>query len=169
MRRALFLGLSLVFLLAGCGYHRPGKGDALAGVETLYIEFFTNRSYEPFLESEITNAVTERFLRTRNWRLVEDIKAADAVFSGSVSRYENSPVSFDSGDRVRSYRAELSVTATLKSTADGRVLWKGSQTLRKDYSTSTDKAVQEVSESQAIRALCKEIADDFLARATLSF
>lgn len=158
-----------MLLLAGCGYHRSGKGEALEGVERLYIEFFGNRSYEPFLENEITNAVTERFLRTRNWKLVEDPKVADAVFSGFVSDYKNAAVSFDSGDRVRSYRAELTVTAILKKSSDGRVLWKGSQSLRKDYSTSSDKAVQEVSESAAIKELCQRIADDFLARVTISF
>ena len=75
---------ALLGLLGGCGYHRPGSGDNLGAVRTLHIQLFENATYEPFLENELTNAVTRRFLRTGRWRLVEDPARADAVYGLSL-------------------------------------------------------------------------------------
>ena len=138
MRRWGWL-LCSILLLTGCGYHRPGQGESLGTIGTLRVAMFANHTYEPFLENVMTNAVTQRFLRTRRWRLVEDPAAADAVFSGTVTDFHSDPISFDANDKILEYRAQLTVAGELRQEKDGRVLWKGELTWNEEYPGGLDK------------------------------
>jgi len=168
-RTLWFLFFPLLVLLAGCGYHRPGVGDNLGEVRTLRIPLFANETYEPYLENELTNAITERFLRTRRWRLVETPDAADAVFSGTVSSYRSVPVSFDRNDNILEYRSEMTVSAVLRSSDEGRVLWKGKASWSEEYPGLLDKGRQEDQETEAIRAIAERIAEELYFRLADNF
>ncbi len=162
--------LALLLLVAGgCGYGRPGSGDNLGGIKALQVELFHNATYEPFLENELTNAVTERFLRTSRWRLVEDRTLADAVFSGTVLDYSSLPISFDSSDNILEYRAQIKVAAVLRRTQDGQVLWKGELVWSEEYPGSLDKGLQEDQETAAIRNCAGRLAEEFFFRLTDNF
>ena len=168
MTRGLLV-LFLAGLLAGCGYHRPGRGDNLGDVHTLYVALFANKTYQPFVENELTNAVTRRFLRTQRWRLVEDAAAADAVFSGTVFDYRSVPVSFDRNDNILEYRSQISVKASLRRTQDGRILWKGDANWSEEYSGGLDKGLQNDLEQVAIRSSAERLADELFYRLTENF
>ncbi len=168
MRRPWSL-LLLLLLLAGCGYHRPGEGDSLGAISTLRIQLFANRTYEPFLENVLTNAVTQRFQRTRSWRLVEEPAVADAVFSGTVVSFQSTPVSFDANDKVLEYRAQMTVAGELRRQEDGRVLWKGSVTWNEEYPGGLDKGLQDDNKGAAIRLIAARLAEEFYFRVTDNF
>jgi len=156
-------------LLVGCGYHRPGQGDSLGGVSALKVELFANHTYEPFLENILTNAVTQRFLRTQRWRLVEDSAAADAVFSGTVTDYHSDPISFDANDNVLEYRAQMTAAGELRRQQDGRVLWKGTLNWSEEYPGSLDKGRQEDEEEAAIGSIAERLAEEFYFHLTDNF
>lgn len=170
MRSLGALVMTLVLLLpAGCGYHRAGSGDNLGGIGTLHITLFENQTFEPFVENAVTNAVTERFLRTRRWRLVENPATADGVFSGEVSVFQTVPVSFDRNDNVLEYRAEMTATAVLRANPEGQVLWKGSASWSEEYPGSLDKGQQEDYKRQAIRDIADRLAEELYFRLTDNF
>ncbi len=168
MKRLSWL-LLCVLLLAGCGYHRPGQGESLGQVSALQVQLFVNQTYEPFLENVLTNAVTQRFLRTQRWRLVENPAQADAVFSGTVVDYRSVPVSFDAKDNVLEYRAQIKAAGELRRQEDGRVLWKGTLTWSEEYPGSLDKGRQEDEEAVAINSIAERLAEEFYFHLTDNF
>ncbi len=105
--RTAWLGLALVLIAGGCGYHLPGKGEgqgALAEVQNLRIEPFANARFEPFLEVSFSNAVVSEFARRGSFRVVEGAEDADAVLGGTVTDYRTDAISYDSNDNVLEYR-----------------------------------------------------------------
>jgi outer membrane lipopolysaccharide assembly protein LptE/RlpB len=170
MRRRLPLLLVILSLLAGCGYHPPGRGGNLpAEVRTLHIELFANRTAEPFVENGITDLVTDEFARSRYLRLSEDKERADAVLSGAVSAYSTVPISYDRNDEITEYRSALTITATLRRAADGKVLWKGDLSWDEEYPSSDDKAVQEDNEAEAILLISDRLAEELYFRIVDNF
>lgn len=168
--RRLGLLLAAVLLLGGCGYHLPGRGENLPPeVQTLHIELFGNRTTEPFLENRITDSVTDRFARKRTLRLVEKGERADAVLSGVVAAYRTTPISYDRNDVITEYRSTMSIAATLRQTADDRVLWKGSVDWSEEYPASLDKSAQEDNEAAAIVVIVDRLAQELYSRIMENF
>jgi outer membrane lipopolysaccharide assembly protein LptE/RlpB len=166
-------GLGLLFaalLLGGCGYHLPGRGAGLpAEVQTLYIELFSNRTTEPFLENRITDRVTDRFARKRSLRLVEKRDRADAILTGVVTSYLTTPISYDRRDVITEYRSTMTIAVTLRQTADDRVLWKGSVDWSEEYPASLDKSAQEDNEAAAIVGIVDRLSQELYFRIMENF
>jgi outer membrane lipopolysaccharide assembly protein LptE/RlpB len=163
--RRLLLPFLLLLSVAGCGYRYSG-GDAglLAGVGTLRIDLFDNRTAEPYLENRVTDDVVLWFGRTPGLRLVESGGQADAILSGTVVAYSTDPIAYDSRDRISEYRSLMTVEAQLLSTAAGQVLWKGRVEWSEEYPSEPDKSVQEDNESAAIAVIADRIAQQLHAR-----
>jgi outer membrane lipopolysaccharide assembly protein LptE/RlpB len=166
------LGLLLVALLlvASCGYHLPGRGSSLPSeVQSLYIELFSNRTAEPFLENRITERVIDRFARKRSLHLVEKREIAEAVLSGVVTGYSTSPISYDRNDVITEYRSTMTIAVTLRQTADDRILWKGSIEWSEEYPANLDKSVQEDNEAAAIVVIADRLAQELYFRIMENF
>lgn len=157
--------IALVFGLAGCGYHFPGKGGALPGnVKKIYLPLFVNRTAEPRLESLLSNDVSEVFARNANIQQVEDQQQADAILQGVISHYTSSALSYDKNDNISEYRATMVVEVELRRVVDGRLLWKGTISWDDEYRAAADKAVQEDLEQAAIKEISLRIAEELLSR-----
>jgi len=169
MRRLILLWM-LPFFLGGCGYHFSGEVSSLPPeIRSLYIELFANRTAEPYLENFITNQVVEEFARSRNLHLTEDRNSADAVLSGTVSRYSTSPVSFGRDDEITEYRSAMTVDTVLYRSSDGKALWKGNLSWTEEYPSNDDKAVQEDNEAAAIVVIVERLAEDLYFRIADNF
>ncbi len=163
--------LVLVFaVLSGCGYHLPGQGSDLPGnIRTLYIELFTNQTFEPSLENLVTNDLSEQFARKRSLRLVEDPSRADAVLSGAIAGYSTAAASYDRTDRITEYRATMKVSAVLRRFRDDKILWKGTVSWSEEYPADLDKAAQEDNEAAAIERISERVAEELFFRITDNF
>ena len=158
----LFVSLLLLF---GCGYHFPGQGGALpGGVKTLHIPLFVNRTAEPLLENEISNAVSEVFSRNSNISLVEKGAQAEAILEGEILSYSSGALSYDRNDDISEYRAAMQVGVRLRQASDGRLLWQGQISWDEDYLAADDKAVQEDLEQEAIEEVSLRLAEELLYR-----
>jgi outer membrane lipopolysaccharide assembly protein LptE/RlpB len=114
------LGLLAVLFVSGCGYHVSGKGGAMpAGVESLAIPVFENRTAKPDIESDLTAAFVTEFVSSVN---VED-KAGHAMY-GVIKRYELQPVSFTKSDINQEYRLTVEMTLTIIDKSNGQVVWR---------------------------------------------
>ncbi len=165
---ALLLGLALS--LAGCGYHVPGtSGGALSEVQTLYVQLFENERFEPFLENELTNAVSSQLARKRDARLVESAVLADAVLSGTITDYQTAAVSYNRDDNIAEYRSTMTIVVMLRRTRDNKILWKGNASWSKEYFTAIDKTAQEDNEAEAIDEISRRLAEEIYYRITDDF
>ncbi|TYP00142.1 outer membrane lipopolysaccharide assembly protein LptE/RlpB [Geothermobacter ehrlichii] len=166
--RSFLLGTLLLaglLLVAGCGYRLAGQGTSLpGGVKSLYIASFANKTAEPFLDTAISNALSRRFNRSRNLRVVAEENQAEAVLSGAVVGYSSRPLSYDRQDRVREYRSKMKVEGRLTSVSDGRILWQGSVGWQEDYAASDNLALQEDRERAAVEVLVERLADELYYR-----
>jgi outer membrane lipopolysaccharide assembly protein LptE/RlpB len=159
-----------LLLLTGCGYHLPGRGGNLPSeVQSLYIELFSNRTAEPFLENSITDSMITRFARIRPLRMVEKRDIADAVLSGVVTAYSTSPISYDRNDVITEYRSTMTIAVTLRQAADDRILWKGSIDWSEEYPANLDKGVQEDNEAAAIAVIVDHLAQELYFRIMENF
>jgi outer membrane lipopolysaccharide assembly protein LptE/RlpB len=159
-----------LLLLTGCGYHFSGRGSNLPSeVQSIYIELFSNRTAEPFLENSITNSVIERFARKRALRPIEKRDIADAILSGVVVGYSTSPISYDRNDVITEYRSTMTINVALRQTADDRILWKGDLDWSEEYPASLDKSVQEDNEAAAIAVIVDRLAQELYYRILENF
>lgn len=165
MRLGWILGLVALVLASGCGYRPLGQGAGPpAGIESIYIPLFVNRSFEPFLENELTRDVVEEFSRRQGLRVIEDATRADARLEGEVLAFGAHAVSFGPQDRITQYRAAITIGAVLRRSDTGMVLWQGQLSRSQLYPVVEDKSVQEDNEQAAIRVISRRLAEDLYMR-----
>lgn len=133
MRSALAL---IVCLVSGCGYHVRADSKPPAGIQTVAVPTFHNKTYEPGLELSFTDRLRGELARGGSLQLALDTKDADAVLSGEVLSFRAVPtvlvplpsVPGTSGEQDRRlptrYRAIVEVRVALVSVATGEVLWE---------------------------------------------
>lgn len=167
MRTGL-LCLSML-LLTACGYHLPGRGSLPADIRTVHVEYFGNATLEPFLEREVTTAVVDRLARSRLLDIAPQPASADAVLSGAVVSYATTPASYDRNDIVQEFRATITIQATLRSTVDDRVLWRGKVSWNENYWASTEKTIQYSRELAARQIISDRVAAELLVRIAEDF
>ncbi len=156
--------LLLLVLLVGCGYHFPGQGSLPGGVAKLHVPLFVNKTQEPLLENEFSDAVAEVFSRNGNISLVDRYDQAEAVLEATVTSYSSSALSYDKNDDINEYRATAVVEARLRQLSDGRLLWQGTVKWDDDYLAADDKAAQEDFEQEAIEEISIRLAEELLYR-----
>ena len=137
---AAFAVLSVALLLAGCGYHVAGRATQIpAGVQTIAVPAFVNRTSDYRIEQRLTAAVVHEFLARTRYRIVARPESADAVLHGEVSSIESTVVVFDTNT---GRATTVLVTVRLKVHLDdrsGRALYTNNNFLfREPYEISTD-------------------------------
>lgn len=161
--------IALVLATAGCGYHVSGLGSTPpGGASRICVDTFRNRTAEPFLDVGVTNAVIRRLQRGRVFQVV-GCDQAEAVLTGAVTRYQSSPVSYDSQDNVSEYRAQMTLTVRLEAVDSGRHLWQGRLERKEEFTTSGNLALQEDRERETQGVLAEYLADDLYERLTDNF
>jgi outer membrane lipopolysaccharide assembly protein LptE/RlpB len=169
MKRLALVLMLVATMLGGCGYHLAERTGSLPeGVNTLYVQLFTNHTSEPYLENLVTNAVISRISSKSGVSLVEDKKTADAVLTGEVTGYSVSTVAYNSRDTAAIYRTTITALATL-TRADGKVLWKGTVSWTEEFNASTNKNVQDNNETAVQKLVADRLAQDLYARMTDNF
>ncbi len=161
----------LVFLLiSGCGYHLGGDSSKLPDdVSMLKIEMFENLTMEPYLENIITTNATRRLLLFPELILVEDPAQAEAVLSGKVLFYQVGPSAYNANNIVTEYRATIKITAELRRTSDGRILWRGDMIRFYPFSADLDLKRQDDLERIAQTLLAIRLAEDLSSQLTETF
>ena len=162
MNRYWLAALLGLLIMAGCGYRFGGPTvDLPAGIETLYVARFENRTSEPYLDSIMTGSMVERLVRQHNLELVEKPVDADAVLAGEVVQYQVAASAYDAADDIRSYRVTMKVRARLERQADGRIIWQDEAVRFRDFvSTGVGITEQEGLERDARKEVAARLAED---------
>jgi outer membrane lipopolysaccharide assembly protein LptE/RlpB len=137
---AALVSLAALLLLAGCGYHVAGRATQIpAGVQTIAVPAFVNRTSDYRIEQRLTDAVEHEFLARTRYRIVARPESADAVLHGEVSSIESTVMVFDTST---GRATTMLVTVKLKVHLDdraGRALYTNDNFLfREPYEISTD-------------------------------
>ena len=159
LRAAAFpLVLSLA-LLPACGYHLAGRATTLpAGVTTIGIPTFENRTSRPELEQRITEHLIDEFSTRGRAHIVPGEEGAQAVLRGSILAYTTTPVVISEQGRATRYEILITARVSLNETTTDRVLWSDDHFLfKRQYDVP---ATPQSSVDQEIVAI-DEVATDF--------
>lgn len=125
MKRILLLALGVIgmgLLSSGCAGYRLGS-MLPPDIKTVYVPTFVNKTTEPQLEVDTTQALVEELQRDGSLRVVNEDQA-DAVLNVTLRRYVIEPVSYrgDSRTSAKEYRIVLNAAIVLTRRGAGTVV-----------------------------------------------
>lgn len=153
--RAVFVVLAML-AAAGCGYHVSGKAGRLpAGIESLTIPIFENRTTKPDIESDATSAFVDEFVTS-----VEMEGTAAHAMNGVIKSYDLTPVSYTESDINQEYRLTVVLGLSIVEKASGRVIWQEDRVSDYEDFTVNINDVTETTEREeaALRKLARDTA-----------
>jgi len=166
MKHGLTVLLFSLLILSSCGYHMAGTGSHLtAGVKTIFIPVFENKTMEPIIEEELTTAVIREFLKDGRIE-VADSSRADMVLKGSVVSYKETPVSFDAAQNVLEYRVTVTTHLILLNT---NTLWEHDVTSTAEYTVSSDVMTTRIKKLSALREIARNLSEEVADRVLLGW
>lgn len=172
MKRGLFL--LLVIIIAGCGY--TTRSMISGKYKTIYVKPFVNKInitsdtdvarkykiYRPYLETDVTKAVINKFVFDGNLKPVKS-ESADVTLTGEIIEFRKDPVRYTSGNDVEEYRVNLVVNIILKDNRNDTIIWQenGFTGETSYFTTGTLRK----SEAQAINDTVADLARRIVERA----
>jgi outer membrane lipopolysaccharide assembly protein LptE/RlpB len=159
-----------VWVLSGCGYHLPGRGDAIPeDVKKIFVEVLINRTTEPFIENKLTSEVRDQFSRRPGFEVVSSRDKSDAVIYGTITRYSARAVAYDEDDDIKEYRAAMTAGFRFERTDGSEVLWQGDVTWDEEFMAHDDRAQQDNNETEAQDELTFRLATELFNRINDNF
>ncbi|MFZ3089176.1 MAG: LptE family protein [Nitrospirota bacterium] len=157
--------LIFVILLSSCGYRFAGRANELPPhLKAVAIPMFVNATYEPLIETVITNKVIQEFIADGRLRVVDTGKA-DAVLKGRISAFELAPLSFDRSNNVLEYRVVIHCDVVFEDVKNNKIIWKEPALSQSaDYKVSGDISATRAAKERAIDEASKRLASDLVAR-----
>ncbi len=165
MQRIFWFALLSLSFVTGCGYSQKVKLPN--DIKTISVETFKNEippqeqfAYRPGLESELRNAIVERFLLDGNLKVVEPSQA-DAILKGSIISYEQEGLRFDHLESVEEYRLFLVIKFQLIDRRTNKVIMEESNfSGRADFFVNKNpSAVRRSSANSATVDLARSLVD----------
>ena len=154
-----WLSMICLVLLVACGYQMVGKETHVpAGLNSIAIPTFKNRTYEPGIEVPFTQAFLREFILDRRVNVV-DRRQADSLLEGVITSFRITSVSFDQSGLVLEYQTFVTLDLTLKDRTE-KVLWE-----QKNFSetqwfrASSNVLTSEANKAAAIQQIGKLVAE----------
>lgn len=173
--KVLMMAAAVAVAAGGCGY--TTRSMITSKYRTLYITPFVNkvditneaytqnkyRIYKPLLESDITKAVSSRFLLDGNLRPTRE-SLADVFLKGDLVQFKRDPLRYTDSDDVEEYRISIVVDISLWYTKTKEQIWQengftGSTTYFTSFSSSTPKKTDDAAVQEAIADLARRIVE----------
>jgi hypothetical protein len=159
-------------LIAGCGY--TTRSMISSQYRTIYIAAFTNqinianeesivdkyRVNRPYIETDVTKAVTNRYLFDGNIKPVKT-QDADLTLKSDIVDFRRDPLRYTNNDDVEEYRINVVVNMTMTDNKAEKVLWaENGFTGTATYFTTGAMARSEVAAvNEAIEDLARRIVE----------
>ena len=122
MKKSIFIIVGLaVFLLFGCAY-TPVE-ILPKHIKTIAVPTFINRTARYGIESKLTDAVIEEFIRDGHLSVAKQKEAA-GLLTGEIVTYVLEPLSYDATEVVEQYKLWVVVNLTFRDLTTGEVLWE---------------------------------------------
>ena len=166
-------GVIPAFMLPGCGY--TTRSMISGEFRTIYITPFANKIdltqetavankyqiYRPHLETELTQAVINKFVFDGNLK-VREKDSADLILKGDLVELRKDPLRYTESNEVQEYRINIVVNISLWNRSSDKLVWQ-EQGFTGDttYFTSGSQAI---SEEAAVTAGVKDLARRIVER-----
>jgi outer membrane lipopolysaccharide assembly protein LptE/RlpB len=124
---ALVLAAGLL-ATGGCSYS-PNPALFPPHLRTLAVPVFENRTTEPNLDQEVTEAVVRRFVANNRLRVVSESEA-DLVVTGAIVRYSNAVFGFNAREQAQEYQVAVTVSVTVHDRVKNREMWRDDNLVR---------------------------------------
>ena len=149
----------VICFAAACGYAPVRYADALGDAKTVAIVGLSNETFEPGLETLVSDALAREFLRRGGLRLLEKPERADLVISGAVARLTVSRKSFSSVALAIEYELRLGLELKI-ARRDGTLVPLDAEAQREAerYVASADVEVERTHREEALRRLATLLA-----------
>jgi len=171
MKRPLLIITSffLLFTMTGCGY--TTRSMISNKFKTIHVVPFVNkiditqeanagnkyRLYKPMLETDVTKAVTNKFLFDGNLRPTKE-ESADLILKGELVEFRRDPLRYTDSDEVEEYRINLSVNVSMWDRKENKLLWEENN-FTGDYTYFTNFATENVVKKSDDTAVSEAISD----------
>jgi len=151
----------MIFLTFGCGAYQLGT-TLPDNLKTIYVPTFENKTYQPGIDVDITNAIITRFRQDGNLRPVAR-EEADTILLGEITGWNRRVMGYTGQDDndVEEYRLYVTVIVTFKDLATGKLL-SSRQSIRgyTDYYVEGDMTeAEESAEPDAYKDLARNVVD----------
>jgi outer membrane lipopolysaccharide assembly protein LptE/RlpB len=160
-RLALLLPAAVCLILQGCvGYQ---LGSMLpADIRSVYIPTFANKTAEPLIEFDTTQAAIQAFQRDGSIEVSGGPETADAVLNVTILDYDLAPVGFDRERKTKTdeYRLTLTVSLNLVRQANQQIVVE-SPRVQGDY-TFTVSGDLTSSKKSALPQAAQDLAHDIV-------
>jgi hypothetical protein len=161
MQRLVVCTLVVFALVLGCGYEfQRSAQKAPADIRSISVPTVTNATTYTDLTNELTNGLIAELNLSKIVR-VTDPAAADALLEVRVRsvQIEGAARSQDLDTSV-SRRVTVLVSAVLRHTRDGKILWQNQAvSARQNYQVEDDQSVVEANLNNALNNLALKIAE----------
>jgi outer membrane lipopolysaccharide assembly protein LptE/RlpB len=148
LKRAGHLILLGLFILTSCGYHLRGKETNLPPeIRSVAIPIFANRTLETGIETQVTEALVEKFISAKRLPVTTQ-SSADALLTVTTSTQVTTE-----------YRATVVIEFTFKNQADGKILFREEMSDWRNYPVESDLNATEQNKKEAIRRISVLLAD----------
>jgi hypothetical protein len=163
-------GLIIVLAMIGfsCGYRFTGGGELPAGVKTVFVKIFKNRTTEVGVENTVTSLLINEFTQYHQEQLAVDIQSADAILTGEITGFKFKTITHSGTYSARERRVRIIVRVEIQD-HDGKVLWVRILTQSSEYDVTSDKTVTEQNRKNAIQVASARLAEDIYNRLTEGF
>jgi TolB-like protein len=152
---ALVLGATLV----GCGYKLSGGVSLPDHIQVIAVVPFDNRTKRPEIEQRVTEAVAGELNKRSKIRVAIGAAGANAVLEGAITSYRTTPVQFGTSGRQNRAEAIVTLQATLRDTADDKILWSQSGLTFKEQFDVADTGAFFDEETVALDSIARGAAE----------
>jgi hypothetical protein len=133
-------------------------------LKSVQIPVASNQTLEAELADELTQALTDRFVRDNTLRVVQ--KDADSVLESDITGYENRVFGFNSQQQADEYLVTVTVQMTFRDRVKNKEMWSERIQGAERYFVGGGGG-QTVNTEAGARALAiKQIVDAAVARTT---
>jgi outer membrane lipopolysaccharide assembly protein LptE/RlpB len=159
-------------VLAGCGYHIAGRGDALPkSIHVIAIPALENQTTSYRIEQRLTAATVHEFLSSTPYKIVSKPADADAVLTGKVVSLEAVPLLFDTvSGRATTMLVTVKCEVALTQSSTQKVLYHSNNfVFRNEYEISTDVTSFFEEQDPALDRLAHDFAARLVAAITENY
>jgi hypothetical protein len=145
--------LSIAVGLGSCGIYSFSPGGK-SSIKTIAVSQFRNETVEAGLAGRMTDLVIDAFISDGNLKIASESEA-DAVLSGTLTRYDREAYTFDENDNVTQYIVKIVFDAVLQKGDSQEEMWK--ETFYSEGVYAADSESEEDGQSRAASKLVVNI------------
>jgi len=166
--KTVWILLILWAFFSACGYQFAGGGNFPAGITSVSINMFENRTAETGVENVFTNDLIYEVTRDKKVALTST-NTADAILVGVIASMRTDTITHKGAYTSLERRVAVSVDLKMED-RNGRVIWTAKGVSANEvYDVASDKQTTEQNRRTAISTLSKRLAETIYHRLTEDF